>query len=88
MRERAIDLRDVERRLLGLITGTQTSGASLPPPGSIVLCSELEPSFLLHLPANHIAGICTAQGGSTSHAAILAAAAGIPMVVAAGEDIL
>ncbi|MFC3581980.1 phosphoenolpyruvate--protein phosphotransferase [Sphingomonas hylomeconis] len=88
LRERAIDLRDVERRLLATLSGDDATGALLPPPGAIVLCDELAPSFLIGLPEGLIAGICTARGGTTSHAAILAAAAGIPMLVAAGDRVL
>src|SRR5262249_54057745 len=39
------------------------------------------------LDVSRLAGICTAAGGPTSHVAILAAAANVPMLVAAGPAI-
>jgi phosphoenolpyruvate-protein phosphotransferase len=88
MRERAIDLRDVERQVIAALSGSVTAEAALPPSGAIVVGVEIAPSFLIALPPGRVAGICTAQGGTTSHAAILAGAAGIPMLVAAGDDVL
>lgn len=84
--ERAIDLRDIERQLLGELAGgapdSQGTGA---PQGAIVVADDLPPSFLLD-PANaRIGGIVLRGGGATSHLAILAAAAAIPMLVAAGD---
>jgi phosphoenolpyruvate-protein phosphotransferase len=40
------------------------------------------------LEAGQVAGFCTAKGGPTSHVAILAAAMGIPAIVAAGPGVL
>ncbi len=86
MRERAIDLRDVERRILRLLGGF--SGDWAIPAGAILICDDVEPSTLMAMPKQGVVGICTARGGATSHAAILAAARSIPMLVAAGEEVL
>lgn len=86
MRERAIDLRDVERRMLRQLVGV--SGDWTVPAGAILICDDIEPSTLMAMPKQGVAGICTARGGATSHAAILAAARSIPMLVAAGEGVL
>lgn len=86
MRERAIDLRDVERRILSRLAGVSRDWSV--PAGAIIICEDIEPSTLMAIPKNGVAGICTAQGGATSHAAILAAARSIPMLVAAGEGVL
>ena len=87
LRERVIDLRDVERRMLAQLTGSEAT--TMPPPiGSIVICRDMPPSALLSLTKGSVAGICSAQGGATSHAAILAASKSIPMLVAAGDDVL
>jgi phosphoenolpyruvate-protein phosphotransferase len=85
--ERIADLKDIERQVIALLTGTD---ASLPVPthGAIVVIDELLPSHFAVLAGAGVSGICTAFGGPTAHAAILAAAAGIPMVVAAGPVIL
>lgn len=86
MRERAIDLRDVERRIIRQLVGV--SGDWDVPSGAILICDDIEPSTLMAMPKQGVAGICTARGGATSHAAILAAARSIPMLVAAGEGVL
>lgn len=87
--ERAIDFRDVERRLISLLCGDggQSPLAAMPQ-GAILLCDDVQPSLLMEHKDGQIAAICCAHGGATSHAAILAAAAGIPMIVSLGDDIL
>jgi phosphocarrier protein FPr/phosphocarrier protein len=85
MAERAADLLDLQRRVVRALTGTAEPVCDLPP-GSIVLADELLPSDLMGLDASKLAGVCTARGGPTSHVAILAAAQGVPMVVAAGPE--
>jgi phosphocarrier protein FPr/phosphocarrier protein len=84
--ERIADLEDVEHRLLLRLAGKTPVLASVPE-GSILVADELLPSqFLALSPAP--AGICTGRGGPTSHVALLAASAGIPMVVGAGAAVL
>ncbi|MEG3089195.1 phosphoenolpyruvate--protein phosphotransferase [Sphingomonas sp. PB4P5] len=85
--ERIADLKDIERQLIARLTGTEAS-LPTPPRGAIVIADEILPSHFAILSSAGIAGICTAYGGPTAHAAILAAAAGIPMIVAAGADVL
>jgi multiphosphoryl transfer protein len=58
------------------------------PQRAILLANELLPSQLATLDVTNVAGICTAAGGPTSHVAILAAAMGIPALVAAGPAVL
>ncbi|AQR73473.1 phosphoenolpyruvate--protein phosphotransferase [Sphingomonas sp. LM7] len=86
--ERVADLVDLERQVVAALLGT--SGASVPTlrPGTILIAEDLLPSQFLALDTANLAGVCTAAGGPTSHVAILAASAGIPMVVAAGEEVL
>jgi phosphocarrier protein FPr/phosphocarrier protein len=87
MAERAADLLDLQRRVVRSLSGMAEPVSELPP-GSIVLADELLPSDLMGLDGSKLAGVCTARGGPTSHVAILAAAQGIPMVVAAGPQAL
>jgi phosphocarrier protein FPr/phosphocarrier protein len=86
--ERAADLLDLERRLIDLLLGDGPRGEIALPPGAIVLADELLPSVFQALAADNLAGVVTAGGGPTSHVAILAAAQGVPMLVAAGEAVL
>ncbi len=87
MAERAADLLDLQRRVVRALLGMAEPVSQLAP-GSIVLADELLPSDLMGLDASKLAGVCTARGGPTSHVAILAAAQGVPMLVAAGPQAL
>jgi multiphosphoryl transfer protein len=86
--ERAADLMDLERRVVSMLVGAAAPGAPELPPESILIAPDLLPSQLLALDKSKLAGICTAEGGPTSHVAILAASAGIPMLVGAGPEVL
>ncbi len=87
LRERAADLLDVERQVLGALYGEGGGGPALPL-DAIVLADELLPSELAGLDRARLAGICTAGGGPTSHVAILCASMGVPCLVAAGPRVL
>ena len=90
--ERAADLRDIERRVLGALAGEDEPGAGGAGPAlfddSILVADDIGPSELTRLPAARLAGLATARGGPTSHVAILARALGIPAVVAIGAEVL
>lgn len=85
--ERVDDLVDLERQVLRALSGEEEGEAVLPP-GSILLADELLPSQLMGVDPGVVAGFCTARGGPTSHVAILAAAMGIPALVAVGGAVL
>lgn len=86
LRERAVDLRDVERQLLALIFGDSARAAPAPM-GAILIAQDVAPSTLINAAPGQFAGIALGGGGATSHAAILAAAKGLPMLVALGEAV-
>lgn len=88
LRERADDLLDLESQVLLALAGTGASAVPEFPAQAIVIARELLPSQLAALDAARVAGICMAAGGPTSHAAILAAAMGIPALVALGSAVL
>jgi phosphoenolpyruvate-protein phosphotransferase len=79
MAGRAADLRDVGRRVLGILTGQPTEEPK-PPAGSILIAEELSPSDTAKLNPKEVLGIATVGGGATSHVAILARALDIPAV--------
>ncbi|MEW6316797.1 MAG: phosphoenolpyruvate--protein phosphotransferase, partial [Pseudomonadota bacterium] len=86
---RAADLRDVGRRVLGHIDPSLRSAAqTLPESPCILVAADLSPSDTAALDTRRIIGIVTAQGGPTSHTAILTRTLGIPAVVAAGPAVL
>ncbi|HWA00198.1 MAG TPA: phosphoenolpyruvate--protein phosphotransferase [Caulobacterales bacterium] len=87
MAERIDDLVDIERQVLRALAGEDEEAIALPS-GAIIVASEILPSQLIRLDADRIVGLCTARGGPTSHVAILAAAMGLPALVAMGDELL
>ena len=81
IRERAADLRDVTRRLLGRLLSLSSSTRPRFPVGCIIVNRELLPSLAAELDGGSIAGIVAEQGGPTAHAVILARALGIPTLL-------
>jgi phosphoenolpyruvate-protein phosphotransferase len=87
MAERVDDLLDLESQVLLSMGGVAAAAAQALPPDAIVLAEELLPSQLVALDVARLAGIALAGGGATSHVAILAAAMGIPALVAIGPGL-
>ena len=86
--ERIADLVDVEQRILAKIYGGNSPQVADLGEGVILIADELLPSQFLSLDASRLGGVVTARGGPTSHVAILAASAGVPMLVATGAAVL
>jgi phosphoenolpyruvate-protein phosphotransferase (PTS system enzyme I) len=82
LRERAMDIRDVGRRLLSNLSPRERDAIAPLAPGSVVVAVELLPSETIDLDRAHVTAIVTEVGGTTSHVAILARALGIPAVTA------
>jgi len=87
---RAADLRDVGRRVLAQLDPSTAQGgmAGLPDVPCILLATDLSPSDTANLDTARVLGLATAQGGPTSHTAILARTLGLPAVVAGGSGLL
>jgi multiphosphoryl transfer protein len=88
MAERVDDLLDLESQVLGALIADGAAPARELPGHTVLIAKELLPSQLVALDASRLAGICMAAGGPTSHVAILAAAMGIPVLVAMGPTVL
>jgi phosphocarrier protein FPr len=84
LQERAADVLDVGRRVVGALTGEPDHG----PSQGIVIAGELTPADAAALDPTTVTGIATAHGTATAHAAILARALGLPAVVGLGEAVL
>jgi multiphosphoryl transfer protein len=80
---RAVDLRDVGRRVLHLLVGREETPHDIPA-DSIVVAEDLAPSDAASLDRTRVRAFCTTMGSATSHVAILARGLGIPAV--AGID--
>lgn len=78
---RAADLRDVGRRVLRLLVGSD-EGAHEVPAGSVIIAEDLAPSEAAAFDSAVVRGICTTLGSATSHVAILARGLRIPAVAA------
>lgn len=88
MLERVDDLKDIDMRVQRALAGQDLSVGIELPEKTILVAENLFPSQLLELDASKVVGLCTSAGGTTSHVAILAVSMGIPMLVAAGSDLL
>jgi phosphoenolpyruvate-protein phosphotransferase (PTS system enzyme I) len=80
-RDRALDVRDVKRRVLGHLGGVRTHTLSDLRVPSLVVASDIAPSEMALVSRDRILGLATDLGGRTSHTAIMARARGIPAVV-------
>jgi len=85
---RALDIRDVGARLMRNLLGVTDSPTKNLTKPSIIVAKDLTPSDTILMDKTFVLGFCTAEGGATSHTAILARNLGIPAVVGAGENIL
>jgi multiphosphoryl transfer protein len=89
LRERAADVLDVGRRVVGALTGEVAADRTAPASGTagaaIIVATELTPADTAGLDPSLVAGIATAHGAATAHAAILARALGLPAVVGLGD---
>jgi phosphocarrier protein FPr/phosphocarrier protein len=88
MAERVDDLLDLESQVLAALSADDRASPHELPDGTVLIAKDLLPSQLVALNAARLAGICLAAGGPTSHVAILAAAMGIPLLVAMGPTVL
>ena len=86
LRERAADLKDLDRQVRRALGGEMRSAGDLPD-NAILLAEDMLPSQLIELDLSRAAGFCLEQGGPTSHVAILAAGMGLPSLVAMGTEL-
>lgn len=80
MRDRAVDVKDLGRRILMCIQ----KGRHNPPPypeRTILVGHEITATMLAEAPVERLVGVISSRGSSSSHVAILARALGIPAVV-------
>jgi len=87
---RAADLRDVGNRVLALLEPSLQLGSlrNLPEEPCILVSDDFSPSDTAALDMTRVVGLAIAQGGPTSHTAILARTLGLPALVGAGPVLL
>jgi phosphotransferase system enzyme I (PtsP) len=80
LQERAVDVRDLGRRLLShLQEGEQEH--LVYPDRTVLVSEELTPAMLGEVPKGQLIGLVSVKGSSNSHVAILARAMGVPTVM-------
>ena len=87
MASRASDVKDIGKRALKYILGTEEDSYSIQK-NSIILADELTPSQMADLQQYKINGICSVNNTASSHMAILAKSLDIPVIVGINEKIL
>lgn len=80
-RERAVDLREVGRRLLDHMASQSLSDIPDDPEDCVLVTRELFSSAVAQLEGRGVRGLIVERGGLTAHASILARALGLPMLV-------
>jgi phosphocarrier protein FPr len=78
---RANDIRDVGRRVLNHLVGSEAPEFTFPK-DAVLIAEELTPSDTAGLDKSVVVGFCTTGGSATSHASILARSMSIPAVAA------
>ena len=85
---RALDVKDVGRRILRILLGLPDTALGAVVEPSIIVAEDLTPSDTASLDPQLTLGFITAQGGLTSHSAILARTLGLPAIVGMGDVLL
>ena len=83
--ERALDIFDLEKRLLRKLLGESREELSNLTEPVIILAHDLTPGETATLNTKYVLGFATEVGGHTSHTAILAGALEIPAIVGLGR---
>ncbi|MCK5840627.1 MAG: phosphoenolpyruvate--protein phosphotransferase [Candidatus Sabulitectum sp.] len=81
IRERVADVRDVGRRVIEKLTGTEKEVLKNLDHPVVLIAKDLDPSETAGLKPGQVLAFVTDMGGRTSHTTILARALGIPAVV-------
>lgn len=81
---RAVDLRDVGKRIARRILGVKEPEVG---DEKVILCGrEIEPSVIAGMPTENIAGVLLGSGSTTAHAVIIAKARAIPTIVGLNKE--
>ncbi len=80
LRERAVDIRDLGRRLLAHLQAGDHQDVVYPE-RTVLVSEELTPAMLGEVPRGSLVGLVSVRGSGNSHVAILARAMGVPTVM-------
>ncbi|GFN36491.1 phosphoenolpyruvate--protein phosphotransferase [Tepidimicrobium xylanilyticum] len=85
LKERALDLKDVSKRLLRILAGIEGGDLRSIKEKSIIVAEDLVPSDTAQMDKKKVVGIVTELGGKTSHTSIMARSLEIPAVAGAKD---
>lgn len=85
LRARVADLRDIKRRVIRHLLGTQHVASNYLTRPGVVIATDLMPSDTMHQRREFVLGFATEMGSRTSHAAIMARSLKVPSVVGLGD---
>jgi phosphocarrier protein FPr len=85
LRARAVDLRDLGRRVVARLGGGARAGEGAP---GVLVADDLGAAEVAELDPARVRALATAAGGPTSHASIIARGLGIPAVAGLGPAAL
>lgn len=80
LKERALDLKDVSKRLLMILLGIERANLKSLNEECIIIAKDLIPSDTAQMDKDMVIGIITELGGKTSHTSIIARSLEIPAV--------
>ncbi len=88
LKQRALDVRDIKKRVMGILSGDLKAEANADSDDKIILVAEeITPSDTLEVERKKLAGMLMMTGGETSHTAILAQSLSIPAIVGCGQGL-
>mgnify|MGYP001740164230 FL=1 len=85
MQERAVDIRDVSKRILAHLLGVKIPSPATIKDEVIIVAADLTPSDTAQLNRQYVKAFVTDIGGRTSHSAIMARSLEIPAIVGTKE---
>lgn len=85
LRDRAVDIEDVGRRIIRLLSDQSRDGSLHFQEEGVLITRLITPSDAAILSTENVRGVATSAGGHTSHAIILSRSLGIPCVVGIEE---
>lgn len=85
--ERALDIRDIGKRLVNRILGLKEIDLTNLNEDAILVAKAIMPSLMISADVSKIKGIITELGGMTSHTAIIAKSLDIPAIVGASNAV-
>jgi phosphotransferase system enzyme I (PtsI) len=86
MKERAIDIRDVSRRVIAILSGTQQDVTAGPDP-VILAADDFTPSETAQFDRSKVLALVSQAGAANSHTAIFARTMGIPAIIGLGASL-